>query len=212
MDPLQERLARIGLQVVGRRGFVLGGGHAIELHGMGDRPSEDIDLFSAERGSPATVADKLLDAYAGEGFTVMISLRTADLVQMEVTDVKGQRCKVDLGVFWRARVPVVLEVGPVLHPDDAVAGKMDALFNRWAPRDFLDVDTILASGRYTRQQLMSVAAEHNPGFSPGMFAESLSYLHRIADREFAAYGASQEQITRMRQEFRSWEDDLQARH
>jgi len=47
---------------------------------------------------------------------------------MEVTDVKGQSCKVDLGVFWRARVPVVLEVGPVLHPDDAVAGKVDALF------------------------------------------------------------------------------------
>jgi Nucleotidyl transferase AbiEii toxin, Type IV TA system len=128
MDPLQERLARIGLQVVGRRGFVLGGGHAIGLHGMGDRPSEDIDLFSAERGSPAAVAGKLLDAEAREGFTVMISLRTADLVQMEVTDVKGQSCKVDLGVFWRARVPVVLEVGPVLHPDDAVAGKVDALF------------------------------------------------------------------------------------
>lgn len=65
-------------------------------------------------------------------------------------------------MFWRARAPVILDVGPVLHPDDAVAGKMDALFNRWAPRDFLDVDTILASGRYTRQQ-MSVVAEHNPG-------------------------------------------------
>ena len=111
MDPLQERLPRIGLQVIGRRGFVLGGGHAIELHGMGDRPSEDIDLFSAERGSPATVADKLLDAYAREGFTVMISLRTDDLVQMEVTDAEGHSCKVDLGVFWRSRAPVVLEVG-----------------------------------------------------------------------------------------------------
>jgi hypothetical protein len=93
---------------------------------------------------------------------------------------------VDLGVFWRARAPVMLDVGPVLHPDDAVAGKMDALFNRWAPRDFLDVDAILASGRYTRQQLMSVVAEHNPGFSVEMFAESLTYLHRIPDREFAA--------------------------
>jgi hypothetical protein len=67
MDPLQEHLARIGLQVIGRRGFVLGGGHAIELHAMGDRPSEDIDLFSTERGSPAAVADDLLDAYTREG-------------------------------------------------------------------------------------------------------------------------------------------------
>jgi hypothetical protein len=83
----------------------------------------------------------------------------------------------------------------VLHPDGVVAGKMDALFSRWAPRDFLDVGTILASGTYTRQQLMSIAAEHNPGFSRGVFAEPLSYLHRIPDREFAVYGASQEQMT-----------------
>jgi hypothetical protein len=72
------------------------------------------------------------------------------------------------------------------------------------------VGTILASGRYSRQQLLVIAAEHNPGFSPSMFAESLAYLHRIPDREFAAYGSSQEQIDRMRKEFRSWEDDLQA--
>lgn len=82
-------------------------------------------------------------------------------------------------MFWRAHAPVLLDVGPVLHPDDAVAGKMDALFNRWAPRDFLDVDSILNSGRYTRQELMAVAGEHNPGFSPELFVESLSYLRRI---------------------------------
>jgi len=167
-------------------------------------------LFSAVRGSPATVADDLSDAYRREGFAVRVSLRTDDLVQMEVTDAQGRGCKVDLGVFWRARVPVRLGIGPVLHPDDAVAGKMDALFNRWAPRDFLDIDTILASGRYTRPQLLSVLTEHNPGFTTEMFVESLSYLHRIPDREFAAYGVSQERIGAMRREFRSWEEELRA--
>jgi hypothetical protein len=44
MDELQEHLARIGLRVIAGRGFVLGGGHAIELHGMGTRPSEDVGL------------------------------------------------------------------------------------------------------------------------------------------------------------------------
>jgi len=105
MDPLQEQLTRIGLQVVGRRGFVLGGGHAIELHGMGTRPSEDIDLFSAERGSPGAVADDLIAAYHAEGLGVHVSLRTPDLVQMEVTGTGGEGCKVDLGVFWRAHAP-----------------------------------------------------------------------------------------------------------
>lgn len=210
MDPLQERLAHIALRVVSDRGFVLGGGHAIELHRMGARPSEDIDLFSADRGSPGMVADDVLDAYRREGFRVTVRLRTADLVQMLVTDPQAGSCMVDLGVFWRAHSPVLMEIGPVLHPDDAVAGKMDALFNRWAPRDFLDVDAIVASGRYTQEQLMSVAAEHNPGFSPTMFAQSLSYLRRIPDREFAAYGASEAHITGMRARFATWEKELQG--
>ena len=210
MDPLQERLACIALHVIGDRGFVLGGGHAIALHKMSARPSEDIDLFSAERGSPGAVAEDVLDAYRREGFEVTLRLRTADLVQMLVTDPQAGSCMVDLGVFWRARSPVLMEIGPVLHPDDAVAGKMDALYNRWAPRDFLDVDAIVASGRYTQEQLLSVAAEHNPGFTPAMVSQSLSYLHRIPDREFSAYGASDAQITGMRARFTAWEKELQA--
>jgi hypothetical protein len=204
MDPLQEHLTRVGLEAIGRRGFVLGGGHAIEMHGMGARPSEDIELFTTQRGNPDAVADDLIGSYQRAGLTLEVQLRTADLVQMEVTDPCGPRCKVDLGVFWQAHSPVLLEIGPVLHPDDAVAGKMDALFNRWPPRDFLDVHAILASGRYDRHQLMSVAAEHNPGFSSELFAESLSYLRPIPDREFIAHGADQERIGSMRHEFSTW--------
>ena len=55
MDAFQAHLARIALETVGNRGFVLGGGHAVQLHGMAERPSEDIDLFSADRGRPAEV-------------------------------------------------------------------------------------------------------------------------------------------------------------
>lgn len=210
MDELQQQLVRTGLRVIAGRGFVLGGGHAIELHGMGTRPSEDIDLFSPERGGPGMAADELIDEYARDGLKVTVRLRTPDLVQMEVADADGHRCNVDLGVFWQARSPVLLDIGPVLHPDDAVAGKMDALFNRWAPRDFLDVDAILGSGRYTPLQLLAVASEHNPGFAPAMFAESLSYLRQIPDREFAAYGTTEQHIAKMRQRFGCWEAELLA--
>lgn len=102
----------------------------------------------------------------------------------------------------------MLEVGPLLHPDNAVAGKMDALFNRWAPRDFIDVEAILRSGRYTRDELVAKASAHNPGFDRAMFAESLSYLQRIPDREFIAYGAADPDIEAMRKRFGSWEEEL----
>lgn len=192
MDAFQARLARIALDAVGDRGFVLGGGHAVQLHGMAAHPSEDIDLFSADRGRPAEVEADVVAAFRGHQLTVTVTRRTSDLVQMMVSGPDGETCKVDLGIFWRAREPVVLDIGPVLHPDDAAAGKMDALFNRWAPRDFLDVYAIHLSGRYDRQRLEALLMEHNPGFDRVMFAESLGFLARIPDREFEAYGVDKD--------------------
>lgn len=52
MDDLQKQLARIALSAIAERGFALGGGHAVQLHGMGSRPSEDIDPFSTHHGGP----------------------------------------------------------------------------------------------------------------------------------------------------------------
>lgn len=46
--------------------------------------------------------------------------------------------KVELAANWRLLPPVMMDVGPVLHIDDVVAGKMSALFTRAEPRDFLD--------------------------------------------------------------------------
>lgn len=45
--PIHRRLAQIALQIGGRYGFALAGGHAIAAHGILDRPSEDVDLFAA---------------------------------------------------------------------------------------------------------------------------------------------------------------------
>jgi hypothetical protein len=208
MDAFQERLARIALDAVGDRGFVLGGGHAVQLHGMGARPSEDIDLFGVARGGPAEVEADVVAAFRRHQFIVTVTRRTPDLVQMMVSGPDGETCKVDLGIFWRAREPVVLEIGPVLHPDDAAAGKMDALFNRWAPRDFLDVYAIHTSGRYDRRQLEALLAEHNPGFDRAMFAESLGFLARIPDREFEAYGVDKEHVAAMRAHFAEWQHQL----
>jgi len=68
MDAFQERLARIALDAIGDRGFVLGGGHAVQLHGMAARPSEDIDLFSADHGGPAEVEADVVAAFRRHQF------------------------------------------------------------------------------------------------------------------------------------------------
>jgi hypothetical protein len=43
-----RRLAEIGLAAISEFGFVLAGGYAIAANGMGDRPSEDVDLFNQQ--------------------------------------------------------------------------------------------------------------------------------------------------------------------
>lgn len=46
MLPFHRRLAEIGLSAISDFGFVLAGGYAISANGMGNRPSEDVDLFT----------------------------------------------------------------------------------------------------------------------------------------------------------------------
>ncbi|WP_280235188.1 hypothetical protein [Nocardia cyriacigeorgica] len=67
---------------------------------------------------------------------------------------------------------------------------------------------ILDSGRYSQKQLITIATDHNPGFDSTIFAESLSFLRQIPDRDFTAYGIDENTITTMRAHFAGWELDL----
>jgi hypothetical protein len=116
----------------------------------------------------------------------------------------GQEEKLELSVDWRAHDPVQLDVGPVLHPDDAVANKVCALFGRALPRDFLDVDATLMSGRYTREQLLELAAAADGGLDPLIFADALGALTQITDAAFAEYGTDTNALTDMRHRFAEW--------
>ena len=78
---------------------------------------------------------------------------------------------------------------------------MTALYGRALARDFLDVDAILASGRYTRERLLELAAAADAGFDPQMFASALGALSQITDEAFAEYGATAEDIGTLRHRF-----------
>ena len=168
MDPFHERLARVALDAAGTFGFALAGGYAVQAHGFLNRMSSDVDLFaeaSAEFDFPQAV-DAVVAAYLREGLQVETELRTASFARLEVRSA-GESTKVELGLDWRKNEPTRLAVGPVLHADDAVANKVCALFGRAEVRDYDDVDAILASSRYTEDELLDLAADHDPGFDRG---------------------------------------------
>lgn len=69
MDPFHERLARTGLAVAQQYGFALAGGYAVQAAGLLDRPSEDVDLFTAwdRRGEFTIAVTAVVRAYRDDG-------------------------------------------------------------------------------------------------------------------------------------------------
>lgn len=212
MDRVHRHLAEIGLQAAKQYGFALAGGYAVQAHGILERPSEDVDLFTAweRRDEFTTAVDVVTAAYRAHGYHVEVAQQFPTFARLSVTDPAepDQPRKVELAANWRAKPPIMMDIGPVLHIDDVVAGKMSALYTRAEPRDFLDVDAAVLSGRYTRERLCQLAADADVGFDRRMLAEVLGMLVRYPDRRFAAYGATPDLISAMRTRFEAWRAEL----
>ena len=213
--PIHRRLAEIGLRVGGPYSSRCGG-HVVAAHGILDRPSEDVDLFAdwQRRADFPTAVDEVIAAYRAEGYQVHIDLRLDTFARLHVTDpgAPDEQHRVELVANWRAQSPVAMEIGPVLHPDDVMAGKMDALYNRAAARDFLDIDAAITSGRYSLQRLCDLASAADLGFDRRLFAEMLRHIERFDDQDFADYGLATGTIAGLRARVNDWRAELQAGH
>lgn len=211
MEGFHERLAQIGLAVGAVYGFALAGGYAVQAAGMVVRPSEDVDLFTAwdRRGDFDAAVEAVVAAYQADGLSVEVRTRFETFARLMVSDpATGQRSKVELGADWRSHAPVSLAIGPVLHPDDAVANKMAALFGRAEPRDFVDIYGILTSGRYDQEQLLALVEAADPGFDRRMFADALAVAATIEDARFGAYGVAGERLAALRTLLAAWRADI----
>ncbi|GAA2661924.1 hypothetical protein Adu01nite_94650 [Paractinoplanes durhamensis] len=114
----------------------------------------------------------MVQAYRDDGLTVDVERRYDTFARLAVSD-GSHTSKVELGVDWRANEPILMAVGPVLHPDDAVANKMSALYGRAFARDFVDIDAALRLGRYTHEALLRLAERADRGFDRRIFADAL---------------------------------------
>ena len=211
MEPRHRAITEVALRAAGPFGFALAGGYAVRAYGIGDRPSGDVDLFTdwQRRADFPSAVDPVVEPLFRPGSGVRVPGPGQTFARLVVTapGVAGED-KVELSADWRAHPPVLLDIGPVLHVDDAVANKMCALYGRALPRDFLDIDATVCSGRFTRERLLELAANADGGFDPTMFAHALGALTQITDAAFAAYGATPEQIGSLRQRFARWREEL----
>jgi hypothetical protein len=191
VDSFHERLAQVGLAALAGYGFALAGGYAVQAHGLLERPSEDVDLFTtmaAEHAFPDAVRAAIV-AYRAADLDVELLVENDSFARLTVHEPSsGRSSKVELGIDWRQYPPTVLDIGPVLSRDDAVANKVCALYSRGQARDYIDVDAALRSQAYTHEELLELAEAHDSGFQRSHFAEALNAVRRLPLAEFTAYG------------------------
>jgi Nucleotidyl transferase AbiEii toxin, Type IV TA system len=209
VDAFHELLARIGLAAAQRYGFALAGGYAVQAAGLLMRPSEDIDLFTVweRRAEFADAVSAIADAYRAEGLSVGVERQHDTFVRLTVSD-DERTSKVELAVDSRVNEPIHLTIGPVLHPDDAVAKKMNALYTRALARDFIDIDAAVRSGRYDWDRLLHLAERADISFDRRVFAEALGQVHQLDPDDFAVYGIGEQDLHDLRDRFGDWRQDL----
>lgn len=193
----------------------MAGGYAIRAHGMGNRPSGDVDLFTDwhRRADFPGAVKAVVAALEEHGYVVTTAMTGETFARLLVHSAKQPNLepdKLEMSADWRAHPPVLLDVGPVLHPDDAVANKMCALFGRALPRDFLDIDAAITSGRYDHNRLLDLAKNADSGFDDHLFADALGALTQITDDAFAEYDVPPDLIIAMRRRFATWRQELQS--
>lgn len=193
-------------------GFALAGSGAVREHGLIDRPTEDIDLFTvmSQRPNFPLAVREGSRRLASLGFHVETDTRhpPSDTFARLLVSKGGQSVEVDMCIDWRAHDPVWLDgVGYVLDVEDAVANKMTAVVSRGEIRDYLDALSIRRSGRFTDEELFRMAVEHDRTFTPELFASALRNMGTIPDAMFASY-LSDRDLEQVRVEAENWADGI----
>jgi nucleotidyltransferase AbiEii toxin of type IV toxin-antitoxin system len=213
LDELHRKVAAIALSAARRHGFALGGGNALIAHGIIDRPTEDVDLFTNKDDGVTSAAVAVEAALQAAGLEAERQDKTAgladvfdgmgdELAEWIVTAPGGRQMMLQMAYFDRDRRPVTMDVGPVLDLEDVVGSKVCALASRVEPRDY--VDTAAALERYTVDQLITFAKQLDPGLTDREFADAGRQLDRMPDGVFARYGLAAAAVAKLRERFAAW--------
>ena len=192
--------------------FVLAGSGAMREHGLVDRPTEDVDLFTSDVDLArfSSAVDAVVRGLREAGHDVAELRRVDQFARLEVTTADGHQVDIDMGVDWREAEPAVLAIGPVLSLEDAVGNKLSALYGRAYARDFLDVDSIRASGKFTDAELIRSAIERDPGFEVPMFITQLELVHRVLPEQVSQYNVDADQLDGIKNRFDVWVSTLRG--
>lgn len=183
LTDLQVEVLGIFFALPEATGFVLAGGAGLVAAGLSERPTDDLDLFSA--ASPIEAAGDALEGAVIERSWSSERIQSSDAFRrLVVRTAAGAQLLVDLA---RDSAPIgatiTTAVGPTYAPIELAARKALALFDRAALRDFVDLHAV--SAVVDRDEVLELAAEVDPGFDRTVFAQMLDTLARFTDEQIA---------------------------
>jgi hypothetical protein len=205
----QREVTTVLLENLSRHGFVLTGSGALREHGIINRPTEDVDLFTTQQQSMnfQDATSRAVQALKETGYDVEVGRDLETFKNITITR-DAQSVQVDFGVDYRGHAPAYMDVGAVLDIDDAVGSKVSALYGRHYPRDFLDVDSIRQSRRYSDEELLSAARAQDPGFDREYFSHILAGAEYLTVEEVGVYGIDADQLQQIQHRLQEWASEL----
>jgi len=213
IKPVQRQVAAIVVGAASQYGAAVAGGVALMMHGVIDRYTADVDVFTNKEGGVEAATAKVEAALEAAGFQVNRTDKTAGLADIFpgmgeglaewiLTSPAGEKVQLQMSYFGRAGKPVIMEAGPVLALDDVAAGKTAALAGRAMVRDFLDVAALL--NHYSIAKLIALARKQDRGLLVSDFAAAGRRLDRMPDSAFTRYGLTADQAAWIRDQFEGW--------
>ena len=85
---------------------------------------------------------------------------------------------------------------------------MSALYGRAFARDFIDIDAMLRSGRYTREPSSPSRERADRGFDRRVFADALGQATQLDPDDFAQYGVTGRALDDLRSRTAEWRREL----
>ena len=213
VSEFHREVAAVALRAAAPHGFALGGGNALIAHGIIDRFTQDVDVFSDEQGGVEAAADAVEVALREAGFGTERRDKSGGLADVFygmgeglaewiITGPDGDQMMLQMAYFDRARRPVIMAVGPVLDLEDVIGGKVCALASRIEPRDY--VDTAAALEHYSVEQMIGFARRLDPGLTDRDFADAVQRLDQWGDGVFAPFGLGSKDVAELRARFAAW--------
>lgn len=185
----QELAATISL-AAGAGELSLAGGSALIAHGLIDRTTKDVDLFTR---SPRVDIDQLAARVTSALQAADYEVRDLSISAMRRLHVSRQRrgpvgrrpddVQVEIGLDYQALPSVPSRLGPVLDPHELAANKILAIYDRNRARDADDLARLIPVLGWDRMFEVANLKQVEP-LDPALLAESLRRFRLIRDTEF----------------------------